>query len=116
MLLFNGLVRIIHMNNTNNINFSTKLTDDQWTELGTWLVGHLKMGPVTVTFTKKDGTERVMNCTLQSDLLPEEPLKESAEPKKERKENADTLRVFDLEKKEWRSFIIKSIKQIRFDL
>lgn len=96
--------------------FESKLTDEQWVEFRAWIAGHLKMGPVTVTFTKKDGTERVMSCTLQPELLPDEPLKESAEAKKERKENTDTLRVFDLEKKEWRSFIIKSIKQVRFDL
>ena len=116
MRLFDGLVRIIHMNTTNNFNFTTELTDNQWHELRTWLIGHMKMGPVTVTFTKKDGTERVMNCTLQSELLPAELVKESTEPKKERKENTDALRVFDLEKQEWRSFIIKSIKQIQFQL
>lgn len=96
-----------------NFNFESKLTDDQWTEFRTWLVSHMKMGPVTVTFTKKDGTERVMNCTLQEDALPKVELKEGATP---RKENTDTLRVFDLEKQEWRSFIIKSIKQVQFSL
>jgi hypothetical protein len=28
-----------------------------------WLKSHLKYGPVTVTFTKKDGSERIMKCT-----------------------------------------------------
>ena len=96
--------------------FDSTLADKDWTKLRTWLISHMKMGPVTVTFTKKDGTERVMNCTLQAELLPPAPVTESTEPKKERKENTDSLRVFDLEKKEWRSFIVKSIKQIRFEL
>jgi hypothetical protein len=99
-----------------NFMFDNKLTDEQWVEFGTWVTSHLKMGPMTITFTKKDGTERVMNCTLQPELLPEEPIVESTEPKKERKENTSSLRVFDLEKKEWRSFIIKNVKQVKFDL
>jgi hypothetical protein len=35
-----------------------------------WLKGHLKIGLVTVTFTKKDGTERVMKCTTAPLLVP----------------------------------------------
>ena len=35
-----------------------------------WLKGCLAFGPVTVTFTKKDGTERVMKCTLKEDVIP----------------------------------------------
>ncbi len=93
--------------------FESKLTDEQWVEFRTWIAGHLKMGPVTITFTKKDGTERVMNCTLQPEVLPVVELKEG---QVERKENTDTLRVFDLDKKEWRSFTIKSVKQVKFEL
>ena len=36
-----------------------------------WLIGLLESSPVEVTFTKRDGTERVMNCTLQPEYLPE---------------------------------------------
>ena len=39
-----------------------------------WLKGHLAFGPVTVTFTKKDGTERVMKCTTSTELVPQEPV------------------------------------------
>ena len=35
-----------------------------------WLQDMLRMGPVTITFTKKDGDERVMTCTLQEDAIP----------------------------------------------
>jgi hypothetical protein len=35
-----------------------------------WLRGHLRLGPVTVIFTKKDGTERVMECTTAPSLVP----------------------------------------------
>ena len=34
-----------------------------------WIKSHLIYGPVSVTFVKKDGTERVMKCTLKSALV-----------------------------------------------
>jgi len=81
-----------------------------------WLRSHLKFGPVTVIFTKKDGTERVMECTTSESLVPQEPIVEGAEPKREKKANEDIMSVFDLEAKGWRSFRWDSIKQVRFTL
>ena len=106
-----------------------------------WLVSHLKFGPVTVTFTKKDGTERVMNCTLSEELIPKvetlhvtgttnpnDPLikKATAEqtpeglpkgkPKAERKVNEDILSVYDLDAKAWRSFRWESVKRVEFSI
>jgi len=95
-----------------NFKFDSALTDDQWQEFRKWIIGHMKMGPVSVTFTKKDGTERVMSCTLQPKLLPPQELKETTV----KKENTDTVRVFDLEKQEWRSFTVKSVKKVQFEL
>ena len=46
------------------------MTDDELRTFGPWLKDMLKFGPMSVTFTKKDGTERVMECTLRPDLLP----------------------------------------------
>ncbi len=80
-----------------------------------WLKGHLNYGPVTVTFTKKDGTERVMNCTTNSELVPAEPIVEGVE-KKEKKVNEEVMPVYDLDAKGWRSFRWDSIKQVRFTL
>lgn len=90
-----------------------------------WLVSHLKYGPVIVTFTKKDGTERVMNCTLNEELIPkvaestpvsnlEEILKDM--PKKERKVNEDILPVYDLDAKSWRSFRWDAVKNVQFSI
>jgi hypothetical protein len=81
-----------------------------------WLKSHLKYGPVTVVFTKKDGTERVMNCTINAELVPPEPVVESAEPKKQKKVNEDVMPVYDLEAKAWRSFRWDSIKEVRLEL
>lgn len=94
------------------MNITAEWTNKDWDKLSVWLKDILKLNPVTVTFTKKDGTERVMKCTLQPELLPiveTKPLAEGVEPKKE---STTSLRVFDLEKNEWRSFTIRSIKHI----
>jgi hypothetical protein len=62
----------------------------------------LHAGVVQVTFTKKDGTERVMECTLKEDMLPAQVDIEEAIQKK--KPNPDVLAVWDVEKEGWRSF------------
>lgn len=81
-----------------------------------WLKGHLAYGPVTVTFTKKDGSERVMNCTTNTSLVPPVPVVENAEPKKPKKVNEEVMPVYDLEANAWKSFRWDSIKQVRFEL
>jgi hypothetical protein len=81
-----------------------------------WLKSHLAYGPTTVVFTKKDGTERVMNCTTNPELVPAVEIVESSEPKKEKKVNEEVMPVYDLEAKAWKSFRWDSIKQVRFEL
>ena len=75
-----------------------------------WLRGLLKSEVVDLTFTKKDGTIRKMKCTLSEEKLP--PQGET----KARKENIESLPVFDLEKNEWRAFRYDSITEIKFTL
>jgi len=91
------------------MNISTEWDETQWDSFANWLKGILHVNPVTVTFTKKDGTERVMKCTLQPELLPKIEIKENAKP---RKESTTSMRVFDLDKQEWRSFTIRNVKHI----
>ena len=76
-----------------------------------WLNDILKVSEATITFTKVDGTERVMKCTLEASKLPVVELKEDAKPRKV-SDSTKALRVFDLEKNEWRAFTIKNIKNI----
>ena len=87
--------------------------EEDWTKFESWLRGMLSTDTVTVTFTKKDGTERVMNCTTNPDVVPKIEIKEGATP---RKQSETTVRVFDTDIKEWRSFTTKSIKQINITL
>ena len=75
-----------------------------------WLISHLKYGPVTVYFTKKDGTERKMDCTLKEENIVQ------YEKKTERVKtlNEETCPVFDLEKNEWRSFRYDTLTKVEF--
>ena len=81
-------------------------------KLRKWLGEHLAYGPVTVIFEKKDGTLREMRCTLK-DVPQYERKTESETP---RKKNDEVMSVYDMDKSEWRSFRIDSIKEIKFDL
>lgn len=63
-----------------------------------------------VSFTKKDGTVRDMQCTLKSDLLPakvEVVLAEGATPRA--MSSTDSISVYDLEKSAWRSFNLSNV-------
>ena len=46
------------------------LTEKETKLFTKWLKSHLAHGPTTVVFTKKDGTERVMECTTNPTLVP----------------------------------------------
>jgi hypothetical protein len=66
----------------------------------TELHGVLKKGEVSVKFTKKDGTERTMRCTTNTDRIPVE-----LHPKNDQKKvNESVQTAFDLDINEWRSF------------
>lgn len=71
----------------------------------------LRNGPVTVTFSKKDGTERIMVCTLSESLVG------TYEKKTERTKtpNEEVCAVFDIDVKEWRSFRYDSIKEVKYE-
>jgi len=69
------------------------------------LIKNLQKKAMRVTFTKVNGEERVMDCTLQENLVPE------TNPDN-RKENEEVLPVFDINKGEWRSFRMDSITNI----
>ena len=65
-----------------------------------------------VTFEKKDGSERVMKCTLKANMLPPMEVKEGAST---RPENPDVLAVWDIEASGWRSFRMDSVKKVQVE-
>lgn len=72
---------------------------------------YLKTGEtITVTFRKKDGTERVMLCTRNLAAIPKDK-----HPKGNSKKTAPThlIVAFDLEKGEWRSFGEESVLAVQ---
>ena len=66
----------------------------------------LRSSIVEVTFTKVDGTERVMRCTLQPQYLPESIEREGVKVR-----NPDVQSVWDIDINAWRSFRFDSVKE-----
>ena len=107
-----------------------------------WVRSLLQQQPIKVTFVKADGTDREMLCTLNADFIPVaalpkgnsvqmaqaatgslaqsvsiDDLVESVPNKKPRKEpDPHSIRVFDLDKMEWRSFRFDRLKKVVAEL
>lgn len=59
---------------------------------------------VTIRFRKKDGTMRVMKCTLKFDKIPDDNKPKSVDlPQILKLLDNNVLHVYDVEKKAWRS-------------
>ena len=91
-----------------------------------WIKSLLQKSTITVTFVKADGTVRDMNCTLNYDFIPTDKAPKATpsgsvdglvtESKSPTDPNLHSLRVFDLEKNEWRSFRFDRLKKITAEL
>lgn len=73
------------------------------------LLDKLRQGPVEVDFYKGDGTLRHMRATLKEDLLPPNPIAYSPATKSH---DPHQVRVFDLDKREWRSFRLERLVKV----
>jgi len=65
----------------------------------------LRENVVNVVFVKKDGTERILNCTLNPSLLPAQDTETSST----RKSNPEVMSVWDVDNSGWRSFRLDSV-------
>ena len=72
------------------------------------LLDDLKKGVVEVHFTKVNGENRVMRCTLLPNLLP--PNHVIKEEQEFHKTNTDVLAAWDVQKGGWRSFRVDSVQ------
>ena len=88
-----------------------------------WVRSLMQVTEVKIEFLKADGTLREMHCTLNWDQIPTN--KHPGQPSvdgivregHERKQpDEHSLRVFDLEKQEWRSFRFDRLKKIVAEL
>jgi CRISPR/Cas system CSM-associated protein Csm5 (group 7 of RAMP superfamily) len=77
-----------------------------------WLKALLREFTVEILFTKKDGTDRKMVCTLQESAIPSENLPKGTSTVK----NNESLAVYDMENSGWRSFRWDSIKEVKFTI
>ena len=74
------------------------------------LTTSLRVRDAEITFTKKDGTERIMKCTLREDVAI--PYEKKTDRTREGIENI--LPVWDLEANGWRSVNIETIKDVKY--
>ena len=98
-------------------------------QMRNWVKGLLSNTEVTVKFIKADGTVREMLCTLDHSKIPAKTapatvvsastanvdgLTESKKPRKE--PDPHSIRVYDLEKAEWRSFRYDRLQKISAEI
>jgi hypothetical protein len=74
------------------------------------LMDMLRNNVVTVTFTKVNGEERVMKCTLLPEFVPNAPTNNGQVLLQESESKA--ISVWDIQANGWRSFRVDNVKQI----
>jgi len=74
-----------------------------------------KSGTVMIKFKKKDGSNRLMKCTLDLKLIPKDNLPKSKDLKfvRERIKKYGLVVVYDLEKEGWRSILFNNIEWLK---
>lgn len=77
-----------------------------------YMVAVLREHHIEVVFEKADGSMRTMRCTLNPKLIPE-----GEKPHGVGTNGLDTtIRVFDTERKDWRSFRVNSVQSFKMAL
>lgn len=71
------------------------------------MVEALRAGYCTVTFNKVNGEERVMDCTLKEDYIPEAERPKTDDDGVQR--TIDVIRVYDVRAAGWRSFRVENV-------
>jgi hypothetical protein len=100
----------------NSMYFTNREFKDFFSQFREWLLGLLRdenTKDLLVTFTKKDGSQRVINATLAQGRIPTDK-----QPKSQAEDSYSSAacRVFDTELGEWRSFRWDSIVKVKADI
>jgi hypothetical protein len=74
------------------------------------LLKDLRENVIEVIFTKVNGDKRTMHCTLKRNYLPESYTNDEKEEKEFHDVNPDSLAVWDVQNRGWRSFKISTIE------
>jgi hypothetical protein len=88
--------------------------DEQKQAFKDFLKSTLRNERMNICFTKADGTERWLHCSLHPELIPAEKLQK--EEASTRKKSDEALAVWDIEKQDWRSFRYDSVKEFSYNL
>ncbi len=70
----------------------------------------LRKGAWMIDYTKVDGTQATMECTLDPSLMPAQTIFAGAEPKKEQPEHL--IAVYAVDRQGWRSFVANNVTKI----
>jgi hypothetical protein len=77
------------------------------------ILNDLRSNVIEVTFTKVNGDERLMRCTLMPNLLPPIYKSDITEEKKFHKENPNVISAWDVQSNGWRSFRVDSVQYVQ---
>jgi hypothetical protein len=69
---------------------------------------------ITIFFTKADGTNRIMKCTLNFNLIPDSKKPKTVDLDKilNLLQKSKILHVYDIDKKDWRSIPLDKTKKL----
>ena len=80
------------------------------------LLRDLRENVIEVTFTKNNGDQRIMHCTLKDNMLPAQYRNNPAERQAEtefHQKNLDVIAAWDVRANGWRSFRIDSVSYVQ---
>lgn len=73
----------------------------------------LRKRVIEVHFTKVNGENRILHCSLMPELLPETYINEANEEKTFHTENPNVIAAWDLQNRGWRSFRVDSVQYVQ---
>lgn len=68
------------------------------------MISRLAEGVCLVEFTKKDGDKRLMECTLDMNMIPE-----NQRPAEIKSRSENNISVWDVQANGWRSFVVANV-------
>ena len=77
------------------------------------ILNDLREYVIEVTFTKVNGEQRIMRCTLRPELLPPGYAQDITEEKKFHNENPNVIAAWDVQAGGWRSFRVDSVSYVQ---
>lgn len=99
------------LQSTWNPTWYSSASEAEQAEFRDWFRGLLVSERVNVRFTKADGTDRLMHCTLHPELVPVTEVKEGSKPRSQEAQS-----VWDIDAGAWRSFRWDRMQEFSFSL